>query len=130
MALGINSSGLKGPFGAFSHAAWAPAGRTLYVSGQVGVDAEGKVVGEGDIGAQAEQALRNVATVLRDVGGSLDDIASITVFVTEMNELAKVYEVRRKFFKPPYPASTLVQVKSLVDPRLLIEVNAVAVIAA
>ena len=130
MALGINPSGMKTPFGAFSHAAWAPAGRTLYISGQAGMDGDGKVVGEGDIGAQTEQTLRNIAAVLRSAGGTFDDIVSVTVFVTDMSGLAKIHEVRRKFFKPPYPASTLVEVKSLVDPRLMIEINAVAVISA
>ena len=128
MAQGFNTSGLKAPFGIFFHAAWAPAGRTLYISGQVSQDAEGKVVGEGDIAAQTEQTLHNIGTILQSVGGSFDDIASITVFVIDMSGLAAIHEVRRKFFKPPYPASTLVQVRSLVDPRLLIEINAVAVV--
>jgi 2-iminobutanoate/2-iminopropanoate deaminase len=128
MAQGFNTSGLKVPFGIFSHAAWAPAGRTLYISGQVSQDSEGKVVGEGDIAAQTEQILRNIGTILDSVGGNFDDVASITVFVTDMSGLAKIHEVRGKFFKPPYPASTLVQVRSLVDPRLMIEINAVAVI--
>jgi enamine deaminase RidA (YjgF/YER057c/UK114 family) len=64
MAQGFNTSGLKVPFGIFSHAAWAPAGRTLYISGQVSQDAEGKVLGEGDIAAQTEQILRNIGTIL------------------------------------------------------------------
>jgi len=128
MAQGFNTSGLKAPFGIFSHAAWAPAGRTLYISGQVSQDAEGKVVGEGDIATQTEQTLRNIGAILDSAGGSFDDVASVTVFVTDMNGLAAIHEVRRKFFKPPYPASTLVQVRSLVDPRLMIEINAVAVI--
>jgi 2-iminobutanoate/2-iminopropanoate deaminase len=129
MASGINPSGMKTPFGAFSHAAWAPAGRTLYISGQVGVDEQGEVVGgPDDIAAQTEQTLRNIANVLHSVGGTFDHIVAVTVFVTDMGGLAKIHEVRRRFFKPPYPASTLVEVKSLVDPRLIIEINAVAVI--
>jgi 2-iminobutanoate/2-iminopropanoate deaminase len=129
MAQGINPSGLKAPFGAFSNAAWAPAGRTLHISGQVGVDAEGRLVGEGDIRAQTEQTLRNIETVLRSVGAGFDDIVAVTVFVTDMSGLAAIHEVRRKFFKPPYPASTLVEIKALTDPRYLIEINAIAVVA-
>lgn len=64
----------------------------------------------------------------RSAGGTFDDIVSVTVFVTDMSGLAAIHEVRPKFFKPPYPAGTLVQVNSLVDPRLMIEINAVAVI--
>ena len=130
MAQGINPNGLKAPFGAFSNAAWAPPGRTLHISGQVGTDADGKLVGEGDIGAQTEQTLRNIEAILRSAGGTFDDIVAVTVFVTDMRGLAAIHEVRRKFFKPPYPASTLVEIKSLVDPRYLIEINAIAVIAA
>ncbi|MCL8207100.1 MAG: RidA family protein [Actinomycetia bacterium] len=52
----------------------------------------------------------------------------MTVFLTDMRHLDQVHQVRREFFPPPYPASTLVQVTSLVDPRMLIEINAVAVI--
>jgi 2-iminobutanoate/2-iminopropanoate deaminase len=129
MSQGFNPSGLKAPFGAFSHAAWAPAGRTLYISGQVATDSAGKVVGEGDMRAQTEQALRNVATVLRAAGATFDDIVSVTVFVIDMKGLGVIHEMRRRYFKPPYPASTLVEVKSLVDPRLMIEINAVAVVA-
>ncbi len=129
MAQGFNPSDLKAPFGAFSHAAWAPAGRMLYISGQVATDGEGRVVGEGDMRAQTEQTLRNIATVLRAAGATFDDIVAITVFVTDMKQLGAIHEVRRRYFKPPYPASTLVEVKSLVDPRLMIEINAVAVVA-
>jgi len=72
VAQGFNTSGLKAPFGIFSHAAWAPAGRTLYISGQVSQDSEGKVVGEGDIAAQTEQTLRNIGAILDSAGGSFD----------------------------------------------------------
>lgn len=130
MALGINPDGVKAPFGAFSNAAWAPAGRTLHISGQVGVDADGTLAGDGDIRAQTEQTLRNIETILRSAGGSFDDIVSVVVYVTDMKGLAAIHEVRRKFFKPPYPASTLVEIKSLVDPRYLIEISAIAVIKA
>lgn len=129
MSQGFNPSGLKAPFGAFSHAAWAPAGRTLYISGQVSINGEGKVVGEGDMRKQTEQTLRNVATVLRAAGATFNDVVSLTIFVTDMKGLGVVHEVRRRYFKAPYPASTLVEVKSLVDPRLMIEINAVAVVA-
>jgi enamine deaminase RidA (YjgF/YER057c/UK114 family) len=125
MALGINPRGLKAPFGAFSNAAGAPSGRTPHISGRIAADDRGEIVGEGDIAAQTEQTLHNI---LRSVGGTSDDIVAVTVFVTDMSGLAAIHEVRRRFFKPPYPASTLVQVKSLIDPRMLIEINAITII--
>ena len=75
----IESPKLPAPMrgGVFSAGVEAPAGRTVYVSGQVSMDAEGNVVGEGDARAQTEKVLENVATVLEEAGGSLDDIISI-----------------------------------------------------
>jgi len=127
MADSVNPQGLKAPFGAFSHAAWAPPGRLLCISGQVATDADGKVVGD-DIRTQTRQVCHNIGRILDSVGGAFDDIVAVNVFVTDMRHLAAIHEVRREFFRPPYPASTLVQVAALVDPRYLIEINALAVI--
>lgn len=128
MARGLNPAGLEMPFGAFSNAAWVPAGRQLIISGLVARDEKGNLVGRGDMEAQTRQVLRNMETMLHHAGATFDDIAVVTVFLTDMSKLAVVHDVRREFFKPPYPASTLVQVVSLVDPELLIEINAVAVV--
>lgn len=114
--------------GAFSAGVEAPAGRTVYVSGQVAMDAGGNVIGEGDAGVQTEKVLENVATVLGAAGGSLDDVVKVTVFITDMGHYDKVHAVRRRHFKEPYPASSMVEVSALIDPRLLVEVEAVAVI--
>ena len=114
--------------GAFSAGIEAPAGRTVYVSGMVSLDATGNVVGEGDISAQTEQVLRNVRTALLAVGGDLTDIVKVTVFITDMALYDDIHRVRRRYFAPPYPASSMVEVSALIDPRLLIEIEAVAVI--
>jgi 2-iminobutanoate/2-iminopropanoate deaminase len=126
----IQSSDLPRPMrgGAFSAGIEAPIGRTVYVSGMVSMDAEGNVVGDGDIGAQTEQVLQNVRTALLEVGGDLSDIVKVTVFITDMTLYDSIHEVRRRHFSPPYPASSMVEVSALIDPRLLIEIEAVAVI--
>ncbi|MBA2617069.1 MAG: RidA family protein [Rubrobacter sp.] len=126
----IRSPKLPAPMrgGAFSAGVEAPAGRTVYVSGQVAMDAEGAVVGEGDAKAQTEKVLENVSVVLEEAGGSLDDIVKVTVFITDMGMYDEVHEVRRRHFGEPYPASSMVEVSALIDPRLLVEVEAVAVI--
>ncbi len=126
----IRSPKLPAPMrgGAFSAGVEAPAGRTVYVSGQVAMDAEGAVVGEGDAKAQTEKVLENVSVVLEEAGGSLDDIVKVTVFITDMGMYDEVHEVRRRYFGEPYPASSMVEVSALIDPRLLVEVEAVAVI--
>jgi enamine deaminase RidA (YjgF/YER057c/UK114 family) len=124
MAQGFDPAEMMKPFGAFSQGAWQPEGRMLQISGQVSVDANSEIIGRGDIAAQTRQTLHNIETILRHAGGGFDDIVSVIVYVTEMDGLDKIHEVRREFFRPPYPASTLVQVAGLVWPDLLIEISA------
>jgi 2-iminobutanoate/2-iminopropanoate deaminase len=126
----ISNPGLPAPMrgGAFSAGVEAPAGRTIYVSGQVSMDADGNVVGEGDIKRQTETVLEHVKTVVEEAGGGMEDIAKVTVFIRDMRLYDKIHEVRRKYFEEPYPSSSMVEVSALIDPRLLIEIEAVAVI--
>jgi enamine deaminase RidA (YjgF/YER057c/UK114 family) len=78
--------------------------------------------------AQTRQVLENIRDVLTSVGGNMADITKVTVFVTDVAEIAEIHTVRSEFFSKPYPASTLVQVAQLIDPDWLIEIAAVAVI--
>ena len=128
MAQAFNAQGMPPPFGTFSSAAWQPEGRVLHVSGHVSVDADGNVVGSGDINAQTRQILENIRNVLSSVGGTMADIAKVTVFVTDMSVLMEIHEVRAEFFDPPYPASSPVEVSRLVRPEYMIEIEAVAVV--
>jgi 2-iminobutanoate/2-iminopropanoate deaminase len=114
--------------GAFSAGIEAPAGRTVYVSGQVSMDADGNVVGEGDIKRQTETVLEHVKTVLEEAGGTMEEIVKVTVFIRDMRLYDEIHEIRRRYFEEPYPASSMVEVSALIDPRLLIEIEAVAVI--
>jgi 2-iminobutanoate/2-iminopropanoate deaminase len=126
----ISHAGLPAPMrgGAFSSGVEAPSGRTIYVSGQVSMDAEGNIVGEGDITAQTETVLEHVKTVVEEAGGGMEDIVKVTVFITDMELYDEIHEVRRRYFEEPFPASSMVEVSALVDPRLLIEIQAVAVV--
>jgi 2-iminobutanoate/2-iminopropanoate deaminase len=128
----ITSPKLPAPMrrGAFSSGVEAPAGRTIYVSGQVSMDAAGNVVGEGDIGLQTETVLEHVKTVVEEAGGGMEDVVKVTVFITDMGLYDEIHEVRRRYFEEPYPASSMVEVSALIDPRLLIEIEAVAVVIA
>jgi len=128
MADAFDAPGTVKPFGIFSSAAWQPEGKVLHVSGQVAQDATGAIMGTGDIRAQTRQVLENIRTVLAGAGGTMDDVARVTVYVTDMSGLAQIHEVRAQYFRRPYPASTLVEVKRLVKPEYLIEIDAVAVI--
>ena len=128
MADAFNPPGVAEPFGIFSNGAWQPPGRVLHVAGQVAWDEDGRLVGPGDIRAQTRQTLLNVQRIVESVGGTMEDIVTVTVFVTEMSGLKAIHEVRAEFFQKPYPTSTLVRVAGLVDAELMIEINAVAVV--
>lgn len=126
MAEAFNAAGVAKPFGIFSTAAWAGDGEVLHIAGTVSQDAEGRPVAAGDVAGQTRQTLTNIRTILESVGGRMEDIVSVVVYVTDMRGLKQIHEVRAEFFTPPYPASTLVQVQALVKPEYLIEISAVA----
>lgn len=128
MADSFTVPGMRKSFGVFAPAAWAPPGRTLYISGQVGSDGEVACVAPGDVRAQTHQLLTNMQKIVEHAGGTMADIASVTVYVTSMANLDAIHEVRAKFFSPPYPSSTLVQVVALVRPELLVEISAIAIV--
>ena len=92
------------------------------------MDADGNVVGEGDVRLQTETVLENVKATLEEVGGTLRDVVKVTVFIRDMGQYDEIHEVRRRYFEEPYPASSMVEVSALIDPRLLVEIEAVAVI--
>jgi reactive intermediate/imine deaminase len=122
----FNPSSVPAPNG-YSHAIEVAGGRTIYVSGQIALDANGHVVGTGDIKAQTRQVLENMKSVLQAAGASLDDVVKITVFMTDVSQIAGFREVRDVYFTKTPPTSSLVEVKRLVRPELLIEIDAVAV---
>jgi 2-iminobutanoate/2-iminopropanoate deaminase len=123
----VRSDKLAKPAGIFSPGVKVPAGQLIFVSGQVARNAAGETVGRGDIRAQTRQALENVKAVLEAAGATIDDIVKVTVFVTDVRHFAAIHEVRAEYFRQDYPASTLVEVKSLVSPELMIEIEAIAV---
>lgn len=108
----------------------ARGGRTIYVSGQVPVNAKGELVGKGDLAAQAEQAFRNVETALKGAGATFADVVKITTFVVGFRpeHRAVMHGVRSKYVsKENPPASTLLGVQALAVADYLIEVEAIAV---
>jgi 2-iminobutanoate/2-iminopropanoate deaminase len=102
--------------------------RLIWVSGQIAVDERNQLVGVGDVRAQTEQCLLNIEGNLRKLGGSIDDVVQVTVFVKDMAHLQEIHEVRRRHFSQPYPTSTLVSVSGFVHPDALIEISAVAAV--
>ncbi|MDX6437985.1 MAG: hypothetical protein QOF45_568 [Gaiellaceae bacterium] len=101
-------------------------GELVFVSGQAAIDVDGQVVGVGDFDAQAEQVFRNLARVLEAGGSSLSRVVKVTIFLTDMGNFPKIVELRGKWFTPPYPADTIVEVSSLALPELELEIEAIA----
>ncbi len=100
----------------------------VWVSGQLAFDENRKLVGKDNIEEQIEQCIKNIENALKQLGGTLDDVVQVTVFVKEMTGLKGIHDVRLRYFKKPYPTSTLVEIKGFVDPDALIEINAVAAV--
>jgi enamine deaminase RidA (YjgF/YER057c/UK114 family) len=112
----------------FSRALEAPAGRTIFFSGQVPTDESGQTVG-GGMAAQAEACFEKIREMLEAAGGTMEDVVKVNLYVTDMALMDEVRGVRERYFtRAPYPAMTGVQVVALANPAWLIEVEAVAVI--
>lgn len=105
-----------------------PTGRPLYISGQTPVDVDGTVVHAGDLGEQFEQTLRNVRHVVTAAGGTMADLARLTIYVTDMAtwRARDVGDRRYDHLVAPYPTSTLVEVTGLAHPDYLVEVSGIA----
>ncbi len=117
------------PFGIFSQAI-VFKGETedfIFATGTP-KDKDGKVV-VGDIKAQTTQALENIKTLLEEVGATMDDVVKLHVNVANMDGLSEIHEVRAKYWKDKYPASSLVAVKSFVNKDFLIEIESTSIVS-
>ena len=104
------------------------AGNTVYVRGQVGTDFDGNLVGRGDPGAQAEQAMKNVAQLLDEAGSELGHIVKTTTYITDPRFREPVYREVGKWLEGVYPISTGLVVAGLGQPEWLMEIDVIAVI--
>jgi reactive intermediate/imine deaminase len=118
---------LAAPFG-YSHVVDAPASRIVYVSGQVPLDAEGHLVGEGDFDAQVRQVFENLTAALEAAEASWSDVVKLNYFLVDVSRIASVREIRDEYVDTRQPpASTLVGVSRLFREDVLVEIEAVAV---
>jgi enamine deaminase RidA (YjgF/YER057c/UK114 family) len=130
----INPEGLPN-IDAYVQVSVATGSRTVYVSGQVARTGEGEPVGAGDLAAQVEQAYVNVATALTAAGASFDDVVKVTVYVVDwtLDKMAALMDgagrVAARLGSFPIRPMTLVGVTALTEPDMLVEVEAVAVLA-
>ena len=125
----INPETMHPPTG-YTHVVEVTAGRPVYIAGQVALDPAGALVGPGDIRAQALQVFDNLRAALQAVGAGFEQLVKLTFYLVDATQLPIVREVRDQYVNLQQPpASTAVEVRRLFRDELLIEVEAVAVIA-
>ena len=125
----INPPELGAPPG-YSQIVEVAAGRIIFIAGQTALDRDGQVVGRGDFAAQAAQVFRNLGIALQASGCTAANLVKLTVFLTDMDNLASYREARNRFFAsvtpPAAPAVTLVEVSKLYGADFMIEIEAIA----
>ena len=101
-------------------------GDEIQVSGTTATDEDGDLVGAGDPYAQAKQAIANIETALEAAGGSLDDVIRTRMYVTDIEQWEKIGKAHGEAFGEARPATSMVEVERLIDPEMLVEIEAVA----
>ncbi|NNE85997.1 MAG: RidA family protein [Alphaproteobacteria bacterium] len=125
----ITSDRMKQPSGNFSHATTIEArGKLVFISGMTAHQPDGTVAGVGDVEAQTRQVCENVKAAVEAAGGVMGDICRVDVFVRNMEHFDIIHQVRREYFTPPLPASTMVEVTKMTHPDYLVEISAIAVV--
>ncbi|MGH3427766.1 MAG: RidA family protein [Mycobacteriales bacterium] len=105
------------------------AGNLVFLRGQVGLDIDThQSVGIGDVGAQTEQAMSNIDTLLKEAGARMEDVCKIVVYLTDIRYREPVYQVMGRWMKGVFPCSTGVVVDALARPEWVVEIDATAVI--
>lgn len=117
------------PMGTYSQAWTVTDSKIIFISGQVPVDMDGNITGIGDIALQTHTTLENVKRVLEGAGATLRDVIKLNTYVTDMVEYRnKAQAIRSEYFPKDFPASTLVEVKSLAHSEFMVEIEAIAAV--
>ena len=123
----MNPQGLSTPTG-YSHVVSARGGRTVYIAGQVALDAQGRVVGAGDLAAQTRQVFANLDIALKAAGATFANVVKTNYYLRDASQVAVIREIRAKYFTKELPASTLIEVPRLANSDFLIEIEVIAVV--
>ena len=104
------------------------AGDRVYLRGQTGSSLDGEFVGNGDAGAQADQAMKNITTLLEEAGASLDDVCKVSIYVLHRAHREAVYQAVSRHLKGVHPCGTGLVVDGFANPQILVEIDVDAVI--
>ena len=122
----LNPSALASPFG-YSHVAKVTGGQTIYLAGQIALDASRNLVGRDDFRAQAVQVFENIKAALVAVGADFSHVVKLNMYVVDRSQLPTLREVRDLYVNTEAPpASTLVEVRGLAREEFLLEIEVVA----
>ena len=126
----VSSDAIRKPAGVFSQATVVEAkGKLVFISGMTARRPDGSIAGVGDSSAQTRLVCETIKAAVGAAGGTLDEVCRVDVYVRNMEHFDAIHKVRREYFKPPLPASTMVEVTKMVSADYLIEINAIAVVA-
>jgi 2-iminobutanoate/2-iminopropanoate deaminase len=105
-------------------------GNQVYISGMVARDAAGKLPADASMYGQSLRVFEKIRDLMQAAGGAMDDIIKVTIFVTDIRQREEVWRARKEFFTGDFPCSTLVEVRALAAPEILVEIEAVGFIGA
>lgn len=103
-------------------------GKIVHISGTTATDSEGNIVGIGDAAAQTVQTLKNIQRALESVGARLEDVVRTRIYVTDIKRWEEIGKTHGAFFKEIRPTTSMVEVKGLVNPDMLVEIEAEAIL--
>ncbi|MGH9450741.1 MAG: RidA family protein [Terriglobia bacterium] len=120
----------------FSGTPWEPlvgyaravqAGEVVYISGTTGTDPSGKILAPGDVYAQSVQAIRNIESALKRLGLGLEHVVRTRIYLTQVDRWQEAAKAHAEFFGDIHPATSMLGVAGLIDPEMLVEIEATAV---